>query len=146
MARFAVVVLGLTLSLALAACSAARPGADDTPSASIGPAVAGLAGHWRGTLYETGAHLYQGSSTLDVRVTDNGTWSGKIAAAPAWGTARLRGNRLVVTGTMRPPDEAEQPVYVELTGDGNRYWGEMAALFRGRRAPALVSLERVEAD
>ena len=141
MARFSVVVLGLAVSLALAACSAARPG-DDSPSASISPDVASLAGHWRGTLYETGAHLYQGSSSIDVRVADDGTWTGKIGAAPASGTAHRRGSHLVVTGTMRPPDEAEQPVYVELKGDGQRYWGEMSALFRGRRAPASVSLER----
>jgi hypothetical protein len=145
MARMAAVVLGLAAALALTACSTARPGATDAPSASIGPGVEQLAGRWTGTLFETGAHLYQGSSTIDVRVNDNGTWSGKIGAAPASGTARLQGHRLVVTGTMRPPDEAEQPVYVELRGDDTRRWGEMSALFRGRRAPALISLERAEA-
>jgi hypothetical protein len=144
MARFTVVVLGLAVWLALTACSTARLGAHDSPSASIPADVGDLAGHWRGTLYETGAHLYQGSSAIDVRVADDGSWTGKIGAAPASGTTHRRGNRLVVTGTMRPADEAEQPVYVELKGDGRRYWGEMSALFRGRRAPASVSLERAD--
>jgi hypothetical protein len=145
MARLSVVGLSLAASLALAACSAARLG-DDSPSASIPAEVGDLAGHWRGTLWETGADRYQGSSAIDVRVADDGTWTGKIGTAPASGTARRRGSHLVVTGTMQPPDAAAEPVYVELKGDGQRYWGAMAALFRGRRAPAAVSLERVEAN
>jgi hypothetical protein len=144
MARLASVVLGLGAVLALAGCSPASRGAADasSPAAAIGPGLERLAGRWQGTMTETGAHLYQGFSTIDVQIDETGAWTGKIGGAPASGTARLEGGRLIVTGTTGASDGPQLPVYVSLRGDDSRRWGQMAAVFAGRRAPAMVELER----
>jgi hypothetical protein len=141
MAKVAAVVLALVLGLG--ACASGRRATDaGSPSASIGPGIDAYAGRWQGTLWETAGSLYQGSSTIEVALAEDGTWKGRIGSAPAAGTARLQGNRLVVEGTAGAPDGPQLPVYVELTGDDQRRWGEMAALFAGRRAPATIQLER----
>jgi len=143
MAKVAVVMLALVTCLGLGACASARRSTDaGSPSASIGPGIEAYAGRWQGTLWETGSHLYQGSSTMEVQLAEDGTWKGRIGAAPASGTARLQGNRLVVTGTAGAPDGPQLPVYVSLTGDEQRRWGEMAVIVAGRRAPASIELHR----
>jgi hypothetical protein len=143
MAKVAVVMLALVTCLGLGACASARRSTDaGSPSASIGPGIAAYAGRWHGTLWETGGSLYQGSSTIDVSLAEDGSWTGQIGSAPASGTARLEGNRLVVEGTAGAPGAPQLPVYAELTGDDQRRWGEMAAIFAGRRAPATLQLQR----
>jgi hypothetical protein len=141
MAKVALAALGLAACLNLGACASAGR-ASDEPSASIGPGIEAFAGRWQGSLWETAGSLYQGSSTLEVQLHEDGSWKGRIGAAPASGTARLEGDRLVVTGTAGAPDGPQLPVYVQLTGDDDRLWGQMAALFAGRRAPAMVDLRR----
>jgi hypothetical protein len=146
MAKVALVMIGLAASLALTGCVSGRREADASlPSASIGPGLERLAGRWYGTLYETGGSLYQGFSTLELDLDEDGTWTGTIGSAPASGAARLEGNRLVVTGTAGAANGPKLPVYVELTGDDSNRWGQMAALFAGRRAPATIQLERAPA-
>jgi hypothetical protein len=143
MAKVAVVMLAHVTCLGLGACASGRRSTDaGSPSASIGPGIEAYAGRWHGTLWETGGSLYQGSSTIDVALAEDGTWKGKIGAAPASGTARLDGNRLVVEGSAGAPGGPQLPVYAVLTGDDQRRWGEMAATFAGRRAPATIQLER----
>jgi hypothetical protein len=142
MAKVALVVLGLVTALGLAACSSTRATDAGSPAASIGPGIERFAGRWQGTLWETAGSLYQGSSTMDVQLAEDGSWKGRIGAAPASGTARLDGDRLVVTGTAGAPDGPQLPVYVTLKGDDQRRWGEMAAIFAGRRAPASIELHR----
>jgi hypothetical protein len=142
MARLALVTAGLVAVLGLSACAGRRASEAPTPSASIGPGLERLAGRWAGTMSETGAHLYQGHSTIEVQLDESGAWTGRIGGAPASGGARLEGGRLIVTGTAGAPDGPQLPVWVQLTGDEHRRWGEMAAVFAGRRAPAMVQLER----
>src|SRR6185503_9466265 len=48
-----------------------------------------LVGHWQGTIWETAAVFYQGQTALDVRITDDGRWSGTIGRAPASGVVRM---------------------------------------------------------
>jgi hypothetical protein len=152
MARLAVLAIALAASLGLSACASgggdgrrADTGASP-PSASIRPGIEALAGRWEGALWETGSSLYQGTSRMQVRLDEDGTWQGHIGGAPAAGTARLEGNRLIVTGTTGAPGGPHLPVYVSLTGDEDRRWGQMSALFAGRRAPAIVSLQRLDRE
>jgi hypothetical protein len=141
MAKLAVVAVALAAIVGLGACSSARR-ADDSPSASIGPGVERLAGHWQGSLWEVAGHLYQGSSTLDIQLAENGTWRGRIGKDPASGTARLSGQRLVIEGTVGPADGPQRAVYVTLTGDDTRRWGEVEAVFGGREARAMLDMRR----
>jgi hypothetical protein len=140
MAKIAV-ALALVTALGLGACSSARP-AGDSPSASIGPGIERFAGHWQGTLWEIAGHLYQGSSTMDLQVAEDGTWKGRIGKEPASGTTRFRGNLLVVEGIVGPPDGPQREVYVTLKGNDTRRWGEVEAVFGGREARAMLDLRR----
>jgi hypothetical protein len=143
MAKLAVRAVGLLACPGLAACASTRDASDaGWPAASIGPGIEGYAGRWHGSMWETGGSLYQGSSTLEVVLAADGTWKGRVGAAPASGTARLAGDRLVVSGTTGPLGGPQLPIYVDLTGDAQRRWGEIAATFGGRRAPASVELRR----
>jgi hypothetical protein len=148
MARIALVMLALvTVALVVAGCAGVQrliAGDDVTPAASVGAGMETLAGHWQGSIWETGAHLYQGSTELDVRIADDGRWSGTVGKARAEGTARLteRG-RLVLSGTAHEAGGHAAPVYLSLTGDESRRWGGTAAVFAGREANAQVSLQRV---
>jgi hypothetical protein len=80
---------------------------------------------------------------LDVTLNADGTWTGTIGGAKASGTAQLKGRALVLTGTARSGTGHEDPVYLSLTGDGTRRWGETLARFGDRAERASVSLRKV---
>jgi len=106
-----------------------------------------LVGHWQGTIWETAAVFYQGRAALDVRITDDGRWSGTIGRSSASGVARIRHGWLVLSGTATAPDGHQEVVYYELTGDVNRRWGQIASTFsggdgQGRVEHATVALRR----
>ena len=97
-----------------------------------------LVGHWQGTIWETAAVFYQGQTALDVRITDDGRWSGTIGRASASGVVRMRHGWLVLSGTATAPDGHQDAIYYELTGDENRRWGQIAATFNGRDGQGRV--------
>ena len=133
------------LALAVGGCTSVR-GAEDAPAASIRSA-ASLAGHWQGTVWETGAWLIQGATPLDLQISEDGTWHGKAGKADASGTAWLdRHGWLVLSGSAGPTNGHQDAVYYELRGDSVRRWGEIAAPFAGGRVDhASVSLHKVDA-
>ena len=129
MARSAIIIAAL--ALAAAGCSHATAGTGAVePSASVREAAPGLAGHWQGTVWETGAHLVQGRTPLDLKINDDGTWTGKIGKGEGSGTARLdrRGN-LVLSGVAKTADSVPTAVTYTLRGDGTRRWGEIVGDF-----------------
>jgi hypothetical protein len=140
MARNAVLLALLVFAVAGCVGRAAHIGADTAPSASV--AGADLAGHWRGDLYETAGTLVTGSQRVDVTIAEDGTWRGTIGKATASGAARMKGDRLVISGSAQAPDGGRDPVYFSLTGDEHRRWGVTTTTFSGRDARATVSLER----
>jgi len=144
MARNAIIIAAL--ALAAAGCSHAPAGTGAVePSASVREAAPGLAGHWQGTVWETGAHLVQGRTPLDLTIKDDGTWTGKIGKGEGSGTARLdrRGN-LVLSGVAKTADSVPTAVTYTLRGDGTRRWGEIVGDFSGRPEHGSVSLRKVD--
>ena len=144
MARNAIIIAAL--ALAAAGCSHATAGTGAVePSASVREAAPGLAGHWQGTVWETGAHLVQGRTPLDLKINDDGTWTGKIGKGEGSGTARLdrRGN-LVLSGVAKTADSVPTAVTYTLRGDGTRRWGEIVGDFSGRPEHGSVSLRKVD--
>jgi hypothetical protein len=130
MVRTAFTVMALALVVAGCAATVDSPGAASD--------VRALAGHWQGTIWETGASFYQGQTALDVRLTEDGTWSGSIGKAQASGVARMHRRWLVLSGTATTEDGHQQPIYYELTGDASRRWGQIAATFAGRDGQGRV--------
>ena len=147
MARNAILVLALA-ALAAAGCGRATRTASVEPSASIANNLADLAGHWQGSVWETGAHVVQGSAPVDLRLADDGTWRGTIGKMAASGTAAVRRNVLVLAGTATGHDGETQPVYYMLRGGRERRFGEMTTSFSsaegpGREGHAEIDLHRV---
>jgi len=142
--------VAVTLVLAAAGCAhVSRDGvAAVEPSASVRESMQGLAGHWQGTVWETASSLYQGTTPLDLRISDDGTWRGTVGKAEGAGTARLdRHGRLVLSGTAAGPDGTQDPVSFVLGGDSTRRWGATVARFHGREGQgreehATVSLRK----
>jgi hypothetical protein len=145
MSRKTLAVVALALVCAATGCARVsdRAATLDAPSASI-PDVSSVAGHWQGVVSETAGSLVTGSSPIDLTIAPDGTWRGTIAKAPATGRARLRGDRLVLEGTAAGPDGPARPVYLDLTGNDTRRWGETVATFGGRDDRATVALRRAE--
>jgi hypothetical protein len=48
----------------------------------------------------------------------------------------------VLSGTAHPPTGPEEPVYLRLTGDDTRRWGQTRRDFTGGDTHASVSLRR----
>jgi hypothetical protein len=127
--------LAVLAALAAAGCghATARARTAVEPSASVSQSMQSLAGHWQGTVWETAASLYQGSTPLDLRLADDGTWRGTVGKAEGSGTARLDGRgRLVISGTAIAPDGTRDPVSFRLVGDSTRRWGQTVGRFHGR--------------
>jgi hypothetical protein len=142
MARNAIVVVALA-ALAAAGCARAGHAMSVEPSASIGNTLADLAGHWQGSVWETGAHLVQGSAPVDLRLADDGTWRGTIGKMSASGTAAVRKGTLVLAGTATTHEGQSQPVYYMLKGGPNRRWGETETTFSGREGHGEVDLSKM---
>jgi hypothetical protein len=142
MVRVAILVLALA-TLAAGCGGLPRAGADSaaSPSAAIPDRLEPLSGHWRGTIDETAGWFYQGSTPVDLTIARDGTWTGTIGKARAAGTAEVRGRHLILRGTTRSAQD-EDPVYLRLTGDDARRWGETVADFGGRLERASVSLKK----
>jgi len=145
MSTKALAVVALALVCAANGCARVsdRAATLDSPSAAI-PDLSAVAGHWQGVVSETAGSKVSGSSPIDVTIAPDGTWRGTIAKAPATGRARVRGDRLVLEGAAAPPDGPARPVYLDLTGDDTRRWGETVANFGGRDDRATVALKRAE--
>jgi hypothetical protein len=141
MARNAIVVVALA-ALAAAGCARASHATSVEPSASIGNALGDLAGHWQGGVWETGAHLVQGSAPIDLRLADDGTWRGTIGKMSASGTAVVRNGMLVLAGTATTHEGQSQPVYYMLKGGPTRRWGETTTTFSGREGHGEVDLSK----
>src|SRR5438445_12748891 len=133
MTRNAIVVGAAALALAVGGCASGR-GEQAAPAASISSAAASLAGHWQGTLWETGAWLIQGATPLDLQISEDGTWRGKAGKADTSGTAWLdRHGWLVLSGSVGPSNAHQEAVYYEVRGDSLRRWCAVAASFMGGR-------------
>lgn len=143
MARNALVLVALVLAAGGCAGMARSARTSEAPSASIAD-VSGLAGHWQGTVSETAGSLVSGSAPIDLTIASDGTWRGTIAKAPASGHARLSRGCLRLDGTAAAPGGPARPVYLDLTGDNTRRWGETVATFSGRDDRATVALRRLE--
>jgi hypothetical protein len=142
MRRISMTTLAAILMMVGGAC-ARGPLSTDGGSASPGWAPPGVAGHWRGTLTETGGWYYLGRIPLDLRIAEDGTWKGTIGTARAAGRASVRGDDVILAGTAIAPGDKEDPVYFRLTGDDARRWGTTLATFPGREpAHAEVSLTK----
>jgi hypothetical protein len=148
MVRIAFIVLALAAGLA--GCAGLGAWRDDraaSPSAAIPDRLEPLnrleplSGHWQGTIDETAGWFHQGTLALDVTLAPDGTWSGTIGKAKAAGTAEVRGRHLILRGTARSTQD-EDAVYLRLTGDDTRRWGETVADFGGRPERASVSLKK----
>jgi hypothetical protein len=144
MTRAAIVIAALAVAATGCAHGARSTAVATEPSASI-PDTAPLAGHWQGTLWETGGSYWQGASNLDIVVKPDGTWHGTIAKMPAAGTATLRRGQLIISGTAVEPNGHTQPIYYRLKGGDVRRWGETTTIFTGREARAAVELSRTGA-
>ena len=143
-------LIGMALALAAAGCATRGLDAalESEPSAAVSETISPLAGHWQGTIFETAAVYYQGSTALDVQITGDGRWSGTIGRASASGIARMYHGWLVLAGTATTPDGHQDVVFYELTGNASRRWGEVASGFSGRDGQgrvehAQVSLQRM---
>ena len=129
--------------LACARCARAfRCGADEEACWCEGlPALQPVAGHWQGTLWETAGFFTQGQAALDIRLGEDGRWSGTIGRASATGIARMQHGWLVLSGTATAPNGQRQVIFYELKGDANRRWGEVVTSFLTQHAS--VSLRRM---
>jgi hypothetical protein len=142
MVRISFIVLALAAGLA--GCGGLGAWRDDgaaSPSAAIADRLEPLSGHWQGTIDETAGWFHQGALAIDVTLAPDGTWSGTIGKAKAAGTAAVRGRHLILRGTARSAQD-EDAVYLRLTGDDARRWGETVADFGGRPERASISLKK----
>jgi hypothetical protein len=146
MARLAIVAGAIAVMLTGCTGLSTRPAADATaPSAAIPQRLESIAGHWQGSFVETGGWYFQASKPLDLTISPSETWTGTIGDARASGTARLSGRLLILRGTARSKTGHEEPVYLSLTGDDTRRWGETRTQFSERDAReerASVSLRK----
>ena len=131
-------ILSIALAAALGGCATWVDTDAESPSAAVREQVSPLAGHWQGTVWETGSVYYQGSAPLDVTIGDDGRWSGTIAGREAHGTVRMHGRMLVLSGIATQPDGHQDIVFYELTGDAHRRWGAVASGFHGRDGQGRV--------
>jgi hypothetical protein len=139
-----VAILVLALATLVAGCGGLpRAGADSaaSPSAAIPDRLEPLSGHWRGTIDETAGWFHQGSMRVDLTLAPDGTRTGTIGKARAAGIATLKGRHLILTGTARSARE-DDAVYLRLTGDDTRRWGETVTEFDGRPERASVALKK----
>jgi hypothetical protein len=146
MVRIPFLMLSTALAASLAGCAGAvNTSSLDAPSASPTSEVPAIAGHWQGSLWESHdpPMFKQGSAPVDLTIAADGTWTGKIGADPGSGVARRHGKRLLLTGTIRRPGGHEEPVYMDLTGNDARRWGETHAFFGDRETPTSVSIHKV---
>ena len=148
MVRMPLLMVSTALAAASLAGCAGHPvaGSSDAPAASVPSEGPALAGHWRGSLWENHAPpIYkQGSAAIDLTIAPDGTWTGTIGPDQAFGTARGHGKRLMLTGMLkRDGGRYEEPVYLDLVGDGTRRWAETHAFFGERESPASASLRKV---
>jgi hypothetical protein len=135
-------IIAAVLGLAAAGCAHATSAGTTAiePSAAVGDPMRSVAGHWTGTVWETGGSFYQGHTPLDVQINDNGTWRGTVGKSPASGTATFdRRGRLVLSGTA-----GQDPVRYSLRGNSMERWGEVVGSFQGRQEHASVTLERMQ--
>ena len=135
--------IGIALALVVGGCAMTGLDVADEPAAAVTEAVRPLSGHWQGTIWETASVYYQGSYAVDMRITDDGRWTGTIGRMPASGTARMHGRWLVLSGFATEPGGHQEPVFVELKGDENRRWGEIASGFAGRDGQGRVEHAQV---
>jgi hypothetical protein len=112
-----------------------------SPSAAVPDRLASLSGRWRGTIDETAGWFHQGSTPVDLTIAPDGTWTGTLGKARAAGRAEVRGRHLILRGTARSAQD-EDVVYLRVTGDDARRWGETVADFGGRVERASVSLKK----
>jgi hypothetical protein len=142
MVRISIVVLVLAALLSgCAALPTARHDDAEAPAAAIPDRIEPVAGRWQGTIAETAGWFHQGLIPVDLTITPNGTWAGTIGKAGASGTVEFKGRHLILKGTARS-ERDEDPVYLRLTGDATRRWGETAAEFDDREERASVSLTK----
>jgi hypothetical protein len=132
----------ILLASMAAGCAASTGLPSDYPSAAVGERMQPLAGHWQGLISETGGWYHQGSAPLDLTIAPDGTWSGTVGKARASGTARLKGRDLELMGTAHQATNPDAPVYLRLTGDDTRRWGETRRDFTGGDTHATVSLRK----
>ena len=137
-------IVVLVLAALLSGCAAlptARHDDADAPAAAIPDRIQPVAGRWQGTIGETAGWFHQGLMPVDLTIASDGTWTGTIGKAKASGTVELKGRHLILKGTARS-ERDEDPVYLRLTGDATRRWGETVAEFSGREERASVSLTK----
>src|SRR5262249_42456503 len=60
---------------------------------------------------ETGSVFHQGSAPVDVKITEDGRWTGTVGRASASGIARMRRGWLVLSGTETAADGHQGPVF-----------------------------------
>ena len=135
-------IIAAVLGLAAAGCAHATAAGTTAiePSASVGDPMRSLAGHWTGTVWETGGSFNQGQTPLDLHINDNGTWRGTVGKSEASGTATFdRRGRLVLSGTA-----GRDPVRYSLRGNSLQRWGAIVGGFQGREEHASVSLTRAQ--
>jgi hypothetical protein len=137
-------VLAILLTGSVAGCAAANGRYADDPSAAVRERehLQPLAGHWQGTISETAGWYHQGSIPLDITIAPDGTWSGTVGKARMSETASFKGGDLVLSGTERPSTGPEEPVYLRLTGDDTRRWGQTRWDFTDGDTHASVSLRK----
>jgi hypothetical protein len=142
MVRISIVVLVLAALLSgCAALPTARHDDAEAPAAAIPDRIEPVAGRWQGTIAETAGWFNQGLMAVDLTIAPDGTWAGTIGKTKASGTAEFKGRHLILKGTARS-ERDEDPVYLRLTGDATRRWGETAAEFDDREERASVSLTK----
>jgi hypothetical protein len=135
-------IAALVLAWLLSGCGGlggARLG--DAPAGAVPDRLERLSGHWQGRIDETAGWFHQGSLPIDVTIAPGGTWTGTIGKAQAAGTVELKGRHLILEGSARS-ERAVTPVYLRLTGDAGRRWGETVAVFDGREERASVALTK----
>jgi hypothetical protein len=130
MAKIAFATLAAALLMITSGCARASLLAEaDSPAALPGP---GVSGHCRGTVTETGGWYFTGTAPLDLRIAEDGGWSGTIGKDRASGRVRGQGKGLVLEGTVVAPDGHQEAVYYRLRGDNTLRWGSTLATFPSR--------------
>ena len=145
MRKSSIVIGAMALAMVVGGCAFVRAAREDEPppSASISSQMLSLAGHWQGVVWETGAHLVQGVTPLDLQIGSDGTWRGRVGKSDASGRAWIDDRGwLVLSGNARGSGIPGQNVFYELKGDSVRRWGEIEGIFSGRPAHASVSLRK----
>ena len=146
MVRIPLLMVSTALVASLAGCAGSmHDGRMDAPSASPTSTDPALVGHWQGSLWEshTPPIFKQGSAPMDLTIAPDGTWTGKIGPDPASGITRWRGQRLLLSGTIRRADGDEEPVYLDLAGNDAQRWGETHAFFGDRETPVSAALHKI---